>query len=85
VAEDGGFGIRPETLQRVAAEIAEVSRWACRSASSWAAATSSAASRARAPAWTASQSDYMGMLATVINALALQDALERVGVPDARA
>lgn len=25
--------------------------------------------------------DYMGMLATVINALALQDALERVGVP----
>lgn len=26
-------------------------------------------------------SDYMGMLATVINALALQDALEKVGVP----
>jgi uridylate kinase len=27
------------------------------------------------------QSDYMGMLATVINSLALQDALERTGVP----
>ncbi len=27
------------------------------------------------------QSDYMGMLATVINALALQDALEQAGVP----
>jgi uridylate kinase len=27
------------------------------------------------------QSDYMGMLATVMNALALQDALEKVGVP----
>ena len=27
------------------------------------------------------QSDYMGMLATVINALALQDALEKAGVP----
>ncbi len=27
------------------------------------------------------QADYMGMLATVINALALQDALERVGQP----
>jgi len=26
--------------------------------------------------------DYMGMLATVMNALALQDALERVGVPN---
>src|SRR5580658_9483481 len=25
--------------------------------------------------------DYMGMLATVINALALQDALEKLGVP----
>ena len=28
--------------------------------------------------------DYMGMLATVINALALQDALERMGVDDPR-
>ena len=28
--------------------------------------------------------DYMGMLATVINALALQDALEQQGVVDAR-
>jgi uridylate kinase len=28
-----------------------------------------------------STADYMGMLATVINALALQDALERVGAP----
>jgi uridylate kinase len=28
-----------------------------------------------------SQADYMGMLATVINALALQNALEQVGVP----
>ena len=27
------------------------------------------------------QADYMGMLATVINALALQDALERLGQP----
>jgi uridylate kinase len=27
------------------------------------------------------QADYMGMLATVINALALQDTLERLGVP----
>lgn len=28
-----------------------------------------------------SSSDYMGMLATVINSLALQDALEKVGIP----
>ena len=27
------------------------------------------------------QADYMGMLATVMNALALQDTLENLGVP----
>ena len=36
-------------------------------------------------AWTAPPADYMGMLATVMNALALQDALEQRGRPDARA
>ena len=30
------------------------------------------------------QADYMGMLATVINSLALQDALETAGVPNRR-
>jgi uridylate kinase len=41
----------------------------------WRGATGSAAGMDRASA------DYMGMLATVINALALQDALERQGQP----
>jgi uridylate kinase len=41
----------------------------------WRGATGSAAGMDRATA------DYMGMLATVINALALQDALERAGQP----
>ena len=36
--------------------------------------------RRRRRAWTASTADHMGMLATVMNALALQDALERAGV-----
>lgn len=35
----------------------------------------------QAPAMDRSRADYMGMLATVINALALQDALERAGMP----
>ena len=42
-----------------------------------AAATSSAAWRQPRAAWTARPADYMGMLATVMNALALQDALEQ--------
>ena len=33
----------------------------------------------------ATQSDHMGMLGTVMNALALQDALERLGQPTPRA
>ncbi|MGH9078119.1 MAG: UMP kinase [Acidimicrobiales bacterium] len=41
----------------------------------WRGATGSASGMDRASA------DYMGMLATVINALALQDALERLGQP----
>ena len=31
-------------------------------------------------AWTAPRADYMGMLGTVINCLALQDSLEKLGV-----
>jgi uridylate kinase len=34
-----------------------------------------------APGMDRSRADYMGMLATVMNALALQDALEKLGVP----
>ena len=34
----------------------------------------------RRRAWTARRRDYMGMLATVLNALTLQDALEHLGV-----
>ena len=34
----------------------------------------------RAPGMDRATADYMGMLATVINALALQDALEQIGV-----
>ena len=53
---------------------------------SWSApATSTAAWRAPPRAWTARPRDYMGMLATVLNALTLQDALENAGRPHARA
>ena len=52
---------------------------ASRSPSSSVAATSSAGSRPRLSGMDRAQADYMGMLATVMNALALQDALERHG------
>ncbi len=49
-------------------------------ASSSAAATSSAAFPVRRAAWTRDRRLYMGMLATVMNALAVQNALEQIGV-----
>ncbi|GFN36441.1 UMP kinase [Tepidimicrobium xylanilyticum] len=73
-----GFGIDMETINRISTEIKELRNlgvevaivvgggnfWRGRSASNMDRATS----------------DYMGMLGTVINALALQDALENIGV-----
>jgi uridylate kinase len=69
-------------VDRLAAEIAEVRRElgtevavVVGGGNIWRGATGSAAGMDRATA------DYMGMLATVINALALQDFLERHGQP----
>jgi len=69
-------------VARIATEIAEVVRSTgvqvavvVGGGNIWRGATGSATGMDRATA------DYMGMLATVINALALRDALERVGQP----
>ena len=55
--------------------------WASAWRSWWEAETFSGASRPVRKAWDRVTADHMGMLATVINALALQDALEKKGVP----
>jgi uridylate kinase len=74
-----GYGIDPKTVQRVAEEIAEVSREGIELAvvvgggNIFRGISSSAAGMDRANA------DYMGMLATVINAMALRDAIEKAG------
>ncbi|MEZ4299694.1 MAG: UMP kinase [Polyangiaceae bacterium] len=79
--EDGGFGIRPETLARVAAEIAEVARMGAQIGIVVGGGNIFRGLKGASAGMDRSQSDYMGMLATVINALALQDALERQGCP----
>ena len=56
-----------------------------RSRSSSAPATSTAASRAPRSGMDRATGDYMGMLATVLNALTLQDALEKLGAAHAGA
>jgi len=76
----GQFGIDPETVAGLAAEIA-----AARSAGFEICAVVGGGNIFRGMAGAAkgmdrAQADYMGMLATVMNALAVQNALEQLGV-----
>ena len=74
------YGINREVIDRIVAEIAEVVRLGVETAvvigggNIFRGVAPGAAGMDRATA------DYMGMLATVMNALALQDALRQVGV-----
>jgi len=76
----GGNGIDPDVLHGIAAEIKEVHALGGELAivigggNIFRGVAGSARGMERASA------DYMGMLATVINAVAMQDALERIGV-----
>lgn len=75
-----GFGIDPETIQSIATQIKEVCELGLETAlvvgggNIWRGASGANKGMDRATA------DYMGMLATVMNSLALQDALETIGV-----
>jgi uridylate kinase len=80
-AENGGFGIDQKALNSIAAEVAEAKEMGVEIAivigggNILRGATASSLGMERVTA------DYMGMLATVINSLALQNALESNGVP----
>jgi uridylate kinase len=80
LATKEGYGIDAATLQAITAELKDVHALGCELAivigggNIFRGLAGSARGMERASA------DYMGMLATVINALALQDALERAGV-----
>jgi uridylate kinase len=77
---DDSYGINRETIQRIVDEIAEVSRLGVQvcvvigGGNIFRGVAPGAAGMDRATA------DYMGMLATVMNALALQDAMRRSGL-----
>lgn len=80
LAGGGGYGIDPEVVDRIARELRDVAALGVQVAvvvgggNIWRGVAGSNKGMDRATA------DYMGMLATVINALALQDALEQHGV-----
>lgn len=81
IAGDKEFGIDPETIKAIAQEIKEVHDLGVELAiivgggNIWRGQTGEAMGMDRA------QADYIGMLGTVMNGLALQDGLENLGVP----
>ena len=77
---ESNFGIQPDTIERIATEITEASQKGIEigvvvgGGNFFRGVQESAKNMAQANA------DYMGMLATVINAVALKDALDKNGV-----
>jgi uridylate kinase len=78
---DGGFGIQPKILRATASELAEVSALGVQIGIVVGGGNIFRGLKGASAGMDRAQSDYMGMLATVVNALALQDALEKAGVP----
>lgn len=81
LAGEEGYGINPLTIQKIAREIKEVHELGVEIAivvgggNIWRGQIGEELGMERA------QADYMGMLATIMNGLALQDGLENEGVP----
>jgi uridylate kinase len=74
-----GYGIDPNTVQRVAKEVAEASNGGIEVAIVVGGGNIFRGVSQQAKGMDPANADYMGMLATVINALALRDALEHAG------
>jgi uridylate kinase len=74
-----GSGIDAETVARVAAELKEISEIGVQVAIMVGGGNIFRGTRQKSLAVDRATADYMGMLATVINGLALQDALEKQG------
>lgn len=75
-----GFGIDPEVLGTIAQQIAEVVYLGVEVALVIGGGNIFRGLKASAKGMDRTSADYMGMLATVMNAVAMQDALERLGV-----
>src|SRR6266581_1928121 len=77
---DKGFGIDPDVVHRMASEIKDVHELGVEIAVVIGGGNIFRGLAASAQGFDRISADYMGMLATVINALALQDALEKMDV-----
>ncbi len=77
---DYDYGIDPEVIGQLAAEVAEVSQAGCQLAIVIGGGNLFRGAGLARQGMDRVTADQMGMLATVLNALALQDAIERLGV-----
>src|SRR5438552_17336208 len=77
---DKGFGIDPDVVRRIAAEIKDVHDLGVEVALVIGGGNIFRGLAASAQGFDRVSADYMGMLATVMNALAVQDALEKIDV-----
>jgi uridylate kinase len=75
------FGIDPAVATQIAKDIAEIQQLGVQTGVVIGGGNIFRGLAASARGMDRATADYMGMLATVINALALQDALEHIGVP----
>lgn len=81
MAGQGSFGIDPGRVASLAEEVAEVARAGVQLGLVVGGGNFFRGVAAAARSMDRVAADHMGMLATVINAIALQDALEKAGVP----
>jgi uridylate kinase len=81
LAGQGSFGIDPQRVEAMAAEVAEVAQSGVQIGLVVGGGNFFRGVAAAAKHMDRVAADHMGMLATVINALALQDALEKAHVP----
>ncbi len=77
LAGDQGYGVSGEILEKIASEIATLVSTGCEVAVVVGGGNIHRGVAGATAGMDRSTSDYMGMIATVINSLALQDALER--------
>ncbi|MCW5199979.1 uridine monophosphate kinase, partial [Desulfobulbus sp. F1] len=78
---DGAYGISPAMIQFVAQEIKAVHQQGVQLGLVIGAGNIFRGVAGAAGGMNRAVADNMGMLATVLNALAMQDGLERIGVP----
>ncbi len=78
---DLGYGIDPSVVQEIAQEVAEVVNQGLQVAIVVGGGNIFRGVKAAAGGMDRATADYVGMIATVMNSITLQDALEQIGVP----